>query len=71
MIGIRLFLSPAASVFYFPLPTGEIVLIPTDTSFDYEGFIFQKRAAFEKMVKEDFYPVSDQYLFFWEIERDH
>ncbi|MBB1287392.1 hypothetical protein HRH25_23655 [Flavisolibacter sp. BT320] len=62
---------PSGYGFLYSLPTKEIVLIPTRTGMPYEGFIYKNKAAFERMVQEDFFPLSEQYLTYWEMERDN
>ena len=55
----------------FKLPNNEIVMIPSDLNEKYVGFIYEDTPAFIEMKENDFFPVGQKNLTFWELERDY
>jgi hypothetical protein len=53
----------------YTLPNGEIILIPTDTDLEYSGFIFPNLNSFKEIVASGYFPVPEEQLTSWEIER--
>lgn len=44
----------------YPLPNGEVLLVPTNFNKNYPGIIFKSKKEFEHCVKEDFFPIGEE-----------
>ena len=62
---------PSGTGNVYKLPTGEVVLIPTDFDMEYSGFVFTNMGELKKMILDDYFPVLEKDLSIWEIERNN
>jgi hypothetical protein len=60
---------PGLGGLIYKLPNDKIVLIPTNYEIEYSGFIFSSLSAFNEMVEKDYYPVAENELTSWEVEK--